>query len=211
MVKRIFRNCLLALPLVAGAGVAQAADAVIGAPAPAPTAHMAGTHDFWNGFYIGGLVGYHTEKIGSDAGQGDGALGGVYLGYNLRLGQNVVVGVEGDYAAAGGDGYPALGMEMSQIGSLRGRIGYAMDRIHFYATGGYAYSRYSSAFGSNDSSVGLSGYTVGGGIDYMVTQRVSARLEYLYMNFSDTFEAQGAPSGSDTTINNYRAGMAFHF
>ncbi len=209
MVKQILRTALLALPLAAGAGMVHAADAVVGAPAP--TAHMAGTHDFWNGFYVGALVGYHTEEIGSNAGQGDGALGGVYLGYNLRLGQNVVVGVEGDYSAASGDGYPALGMEMSQIGSLRGHIGYAMNRIHFYATGGYAYSRFSSAFGSGNSSESLSGYAVGGGLDYMLTDRMSARLEYLYMNFSDTFQDQGAPSGSDTTINNYRAGVAFHF
>lgn len=102
---------------------------------------------------------------------------------------------------------------MSQMGSLRGRHGYAMDRIHFYAKGGWAYSRYSSAFGNSDSGVSLSGYAAGAGAgaEYMLTDRMSARLGYLHMKFSDTFEDKGAPPASDTTIHKYRAGMAFHF
>ena len=87
------RNCLLVLPLVACAGVAQSADAIFGGPAPVLPPELAEGHDFWHGFYLGALAGYHTEKIGIIAGQGDGGLGGVYLGYNLRLGHSVVAGI----------------------------------------------------------------------------------------------------------------------
>ena len=72
------------------------------------------------------------------------------------------------------------------MGSLRGRHGYAMDRIHFYAKGGWAYSRYSSAFGNSDSGVSLSGYAAGAGVEYNVSSNMSVKFEGMYVDLADT-------------------------
>ena len=87
-------------------------------------------------------------------------------------------------------------------GSIRGRLGIAWDRALIYATGGVAFggfhTNYSIAgagfttpggvvvpgvFGSNSFSNTRCGWTVGGGIDYAITNNWSVFAEYRYTNF----------------------------
>lgn len=84
--------------VVAATG-AKAADAVI-EQEPAPVV-IAPTFT-WNGAYIGGQIGYGWGKSRFDDGfdtlelKPDGFLGGLYAGYNFDLGNNVVLGIDGD-------------------------------------------------------------------------------------------------------------------
>jgi outer membrane immunogenic protein len=75
--------------------------------------------------------------------------------------------------------------------TLRGRIGIPVNNLLFFATGGLAISdvKITSAFtdvnGANatgSSSVTKTGYTVGGGAEWMVTNRWTVKAEYLYVN-----------------------------
>jgi outer membrane immunogenic protein len=71
---------------------------------------------------------------------------------------------------------------------VRGRIGYAQDRVLFYATGGYAFSKIVGNLNvvgviSDSDTVHLKGWTVGGGIEYAFAQNWTARVEYLYVDF----------------------------
>ncbi|MCP4318348.1 MAG: porin family protein [Hyphomicrobiales bacterium] len=209
MVKNLLRNSLLALPLIACAGVSQAADAVL-EPAPAPAPVLAEPPGFWHGFYVGALVGYHHETVDTIPGNGSGVSVGGYVGGNYRFNNDIVVGVEGDYNAAFGS-FDTFGWELASFGSVRGRIGYAMDRWHIYATGGLALADFDSQFaGLGDPDI-ETGWAAGGGVEYMITDNISARAEYLYMGFNDTFQDVGAPPGISTDIQNVRGGVAFHF
>ena len=208
MNKRILGS-LVVLPLFCFTGTVHAADAIIeAAPVPAPVVEAPG---FWNGFYIGALVGYHNESVDTISGNGDGATLGGYVGYNHRFNNDLVLGVEGDYNAAFGDGWSGLGGELTQFGTVRARVGYAMDRWLVYAAGGVAFVKFEPIDGFSGPDVDETGWTVGGGVDYMITNNISARGEYLYMNFDDTFEEFNVPSGITTDVHNVRFGMGYHF
>jgi len=83
------------------------------------------------------------------------------------------------------------------LGTVRARVGVAADRVLVYATGGFAYggTRASTTASVTDNTLppgdGLNlfqgassrvrtGYTVGAGAEYAITQTVLARAEYLY-------------------------------
>nr|CAJ01663.1 putative outer-membrane immunogenic protein precursor [Methylocapsa acidiphila] len=88
-------------------------------------------------------------------------------------------------------------------GSIRGRVGIAWDRALLYATGGVAFGGFTSyvstsyanpqgilsnfPFSGNDSfSQTRVGWTVGGGLEYAITNNWSVRGEYRYTDFGHT-------------------------
>ena len=207
---RILRVLLATVPVALAAGMIHAADAVV-EPAPvAPAAELAPAPVYWDGFYAGVLLGYHHESVDTVAGNGSGASLGGYAGYNHLFSNNITVGVEGDYNAAFGS-FSGFNWELSSFGTVRGRLGYAMDRLHVYATGGLALMDFEASFAGPGNPGLETGWTIGTGLEYMVTENISARGEYLYMNFNDTFQDVGAPAGITTDIHNVRAGVAYHF
>ncbi len=85
-------------------------------------------------------------------------------------------------------------------GSIRGRVGVAWDRVLLYGTGGVAFAgvnanintpgfvygtsnAYSFGGGYDSASSTRVGWTVGGGIEYAVTNNWSVRAEYRYADF----------------------------
>ena len=81
------------------------------------------------------------------------------------------------------------------FGTVRGRIGYAFDRVLFYGTGGFAYGaggteRSFGGFRGNDDF--RTGYAAGGGIEYALptdsflnffrSSAVTLKVEGLYVN-----------------------------
>lgn len=118
----------------------------------------------------------------------NGFIGGGQAGYNYQFtpGSGFVVGVEADIAytdlrrtvsfdtVAGG--INSFRQSSDYLGTVRGRVGYAIDRTLFYGTGGFAFAgdtyRVSLSqrgavptyFGSNARTD--TGYAVGGGVEY---------------------------------------------
>jgi outer membrane immunogenic protein len=98
---------------------------------------------------------------------------------------------------------------MEYFGTVRGRVGFAIDRLLVFGTGGLAYrdggSNNNRGFGvpagffaSPNSAIAAQtfinqnggnrnasdiGYAVGGGIEYAFTPNLSAKIEGLYVNF----------------------------
>jgi outer membrane immunogenic protein len=140
-----------------------------------------------------------------------GAVGGLQAGYNFQSGR-FVYGVEADFSGSGIDGSRTfvsssngvyLGMATSQqqkidwFGTLRLRGGVAVaEPLLVYATAGLAYGRVrastvtdvtgfcpTNAFcAAGDVSRVNTGWTVGGGAEYLFARQWSAKLEYLYMD-----------------------------
>ena len=178
---------------------------VLAADAVAP---IASVYD-WSGFYVGLQAGYGWSRVDQpygdvgepfifpqDDADGDGWLGGVHVGYNKQYG-SWVLGLEGDFEASnidGDDGAPLEvdhlnGFEFKWLGSVRGRVGYALDRTLLYGTGGYAFMRGSAYAVGGDEPVEEShsatfhGWTIGAGAEYAFTDNLTARLEYRYTDF----------------------------
>lgn len=188
---RSTRFLLLSIAMSAFSVPAMAADL----PAQMPAASVVSVPAFsWTGFYIGGEVGWMKTDpeyttgavllgvpfIVTSGSNKSGPTYGVMAGYNYQVGQ-FVLGVEGDfqgwtvgkmrYTAVTGD---FLTAHSKWGGSVRGRLGYAVDRALLYVNGG-------AAFASNEVSIPFTGISIGGG-DTRVGWTVGAGLDYAFTN-----------------------------
>ncbi|MGH6683603.1 MAG: outer membrane protein [Pseudolabrys sp.] len=216
-------------------GAAAAADLPVKAPVyKAPV--MAPVYN-WTGFYIGANIGYSWGRQDVDAVGGvplgnpniDGVIGGGQIGYNWQMNQ-LVLGIEADIQASGqkGDGTfvpgpAALALptitftdKLDWFGTVRGRVGYAMDRWLPYVTGGWAYGG-GSISGSTSTpttfsgSTTYSGWTIGGGLEYAFMNNWSVKAEYLYIDFGNGPTVNGAIVGGRMTDNIARLGVNYRF
>ncbi len=198
------------LPALAGlvlAGAASAADLpprVAPPPPPIPPAFT------WTGFYIGANAGYGfrggastyadpTYGTVTESKSGNGFVGGGQVGYNYQFtpGSGWVLGAEADFQGTTfgrrGDGtigatpYYGVSPSLDWFGTVRGRVGYAFDRWLVYGTGGFAYggggaSPYASAYPYTLPDTTRLGYAVGGGVEYALTEKISVKVEGLYVD-----------------------------
>lgn len=141
----------------------------------------------WTGFYIGANAGY---AWGSGKGAADyygvspdGWFGGGQVGYNYQFQNNMLVGVEADLQGSDISGNAnGVNSKLDYFGTVRARLGYAYDRFLPYVTGGLAYGKNTiNDFGYSDSNTHV-GWTVGGGLEYAITNNWTARAEYLYVD-----------------------------
>jgi outer membrane immunogenic protein len=165
----------------------------------------------WTGFYVGLNGGYGW---GTGAGVStSGFVGGGQLGFNYQLNGGLVLGAETDIALSGMDG-TAAGVTFSTdyLGSVRARLGYAVDRVMLYGTGGLAYGRGDLRIGGLSNKQTQWGWALGGGIEAMVAPQLSARIEYLYMDLGhDTYGSVFGPVNVGLTTGLLRAGVNYKF
>ena len=148
----------------------------------------------WSGPYIG-LQGGGSWLRGDLDGPGfndrehfNGGILGGFVGYNYLLDNNVVLGAEGDlnynWNEKGIGGGVDAGTDLS--GSVRARVGYALDNALIYATAGWAVTRgYADVPGAGKDHATFNGYTVGAGVDYAFTQKVFGRAEYRFSDYGE--------------------------
>lgn len=120
----------------------------------------------------------------------------MHAGFNYQMG-SIVLGLEGDIEASGIRGSYRVAPEnlngtnskVDWQGSIRGRLGVAMDRALLYVTGGVAFADFSHTYieGTTPLSERFSnvkaGWTVGAGLEYAFTNNWTARAEYRYTDF----------------------------
>jgi outer membrane receptor protein involved in Fe transport/opacity protein-like surface antigen len=165
---------------------------------PASPAAVAGRYN-WSGFYLGlnagGAFGVNTMSASDGGGSASvkepGFLGGAQVGANYQTGP-MVWGFEADYdASTQNKSLPAgvLTGSTSQtpwFATLRGRVGMAFDRTLVYGTAGGAVGELRSIAaipaGTTSTTVTYGTWTAGGGIEYGITDNLSARVEYLYLD-----------------------------
>ena len=186
---------------------------------------LAGSLDLFNGFNAFGGTGSY--------------LLGLQAGYNHMLPSRVVFGTEADISfpnlLSGNQtiSSPLIGLanyqdQVEMSGTVRGRIGYAPGNWLFYATGGFAYS-FDHLTRSQIAGVAVGGTAVAGtvedlfmvprvggvvgaGIEFALTRRWMARLEYLYADYgshSVDFPAGAQRFTSDLTVQTVRVGLDY--
>ena len=208
------------------------------APPPrAPAAYLPPPLFTWTGIYIGinGGYGFGSTSWTQPAPCGlaacatgnfnaGGFLVGGQLGGNYQIGQ-FVIGLEGDGDWTNINGTTTVlgcgaGCTTSNdwLATVRGRAGYAWDRILFYGTGG-------AAFGNIQANVGAAGvttlstqtgWTAGVGIEGAFAPNWTARVEYLYVDLGSASCAAAICGGTGTTTiplteNIVRAGVNYKF
>lgn len=212
--------CLLALT-----GAASAADLAARPYTKAPAA-MASVYN-WSGFYLGIVGGGAWENASNDPKMKGGFVGGT-AGYNWQTG-NVVFGLEADATWAdvsasvtGPTIVPGFGVvsttlsgKTDAMGTVRGRIGYAVNNVLFYGTGGYAWIDNKltiSALGASLSDSKFhSGWTVGAGVEAFFAPQWSVKGEYLYRSLAgETYFAGGLPTGT-LNFHTVQVGVNYHF
>lgn len=217
---------------VAFSGAAVAAD--LPSRRVAPVAPYVAPIFTWTGFYAGVNAGYGWGSFTKDPkyvfDNPSGFVGGGQIGYNYQIGQ-FVVGLETDiqYAdlksnnnsfAIAVPGYAAGGSNagVEWFGTVRGRLGFAIDRALVYATGGFAYGGggsnnyvYNGVYYSGNDNT-RTGWTLGGGVEYAFTDNLTAKVEGLYVNLGksdNNFAYVG--NRKDTEFGVVRAGLNYKF
>jgi outer membrane immunogenic protein len=237
MIKRIIATACLSTCL---GTIAQAADlTVIEAPAVAPVFNWTGFYAGVHGGYGWGR--FEADDIGPQSDYSpDGWLGGGQIGFNYQFANQVVLGVEADAAFADlkdsatdridifpPDIYVTVNAEskIDAFGTVRGRIGYAADRFLPYVTGGFAWANVTYSVDSTFVSGGTStpngggsgsetatGWVLGGGLEYAITEHITAKAEYLYADLgSQNYGTAIDPIDADVIVQTAKAGLNYKF
>lgn len=195
----------------------------------------------WTGAYVGLSVGYgwgdsehvydrddgaHDYPVSNDP---DGYLVGFTLGYNYLLSNNILIGIEGDIGFMDVDADDKKDLWDGHIwksqfggtwGTLRGRLGYAWNRALIYGTAGLAFMETDQiVLGDADATQNTyddgvhTGWVVGGGLEYQFTDRITGKVEYLYMNFDeyDGYTNNAEHYSFDNTLELVRIGVNYRF
>ncbi len=155
-------------------------------------------------------------------------FGGGQIGYNYQINQ-WVVGLEGDLGWMGLHGSTLdpgsasntmVGINSGWYGDITGRVGVTFDRALIYAKGGWAVYDGKESFSTTapftvGNSVGtFSGWTLGGGVEYMFAPNWSAKLEYQHFDFGNqtfTLTPAGWPFREALTVDTVKVGINYLF
>jgi len=220
---KAFAGALILSLSLLGAQRALAADLPLpgGAPYPPSSYYPVSAPINWGGVYIGLNGGYGigqsdwgdlTGTTGNFAANG-GVFGGT-LGINYAgFGDWVLLGFEGDFDWSGAKGSAnctALGgidatgatcqTRIDWLSTFRLRAGYTWSHFLVYATAGGAFGdfRLSDSNGGAHNPTPPLGWTAGVGIEYLFTDAISAKVEYLYVNLGKV----SCPAASLCSVDN---------
>jgi outer membrane immunogenic protein len=196
-----------AAALIGTSGVAPGADIMRGPSWSAPT--PAAMYN-WNGAYVGANFGYQWAKATHTGANPNGFAGGLQGGFNWQMNQ-FVLGMEADLQASGSDDtFASWKFSNPWFGTLRGRAGYAMNNVLFFATLGLAYGGGKVEMGGYSETNIHVGWAAGGGVEVGLTPNWSAKAEYLFINLADqNYGLYGGSTGFESNI--LRFGVNYRF
>src|SRR5262245_7675162 len=184
----------------------------------------------WSGLYVGGSIGYgrgSTDNVLADPSPTAASnvfgstYGEIHIGYNYLLPSRILIGAEADISfpnflegadvaaarstAAGG----TVTDKVDYISTMRGRVGYAVDRWLIYGTGGFAWSQAGliespGAFTGEDKRRRLRmGWSLGGGVEVTIAPEWTARVEYIYDNFGSVSGTFASGTRFESTLDEH--------
>jgi len=206
-----WRPCLAGMVSVIMTGSATSADLA------SPTADaIFNPSPLWSGFHVGAKAGGVWSHATSDFRYNGGPVfgvapnrisgftGGLEGGYDWQSGA-FVVGAAADFHLTGSHGRKtatcpsglcsaSYAQDLSWLGTVRGRLGYASGNWLAFVTGGYAYARLETEASAVAPLGGAStrwhtlkgGWVLGGGVEVMIAPGWSASMEALHFRFGET-------------------------
>jgi outer membrane immunogenic protein len=184
----------------------------------------------WTGFYVGingggswGRVPWSSDPDGTDgtATVSSGLVGGT-IGYNAQNLGRFVVGEEFDFdwrsvnaTIPPASCAPNCEFKSQWLSTARLRLGYAFDRFLPYVTGGVSIGDVTQDIVGQPFGVAKSvsfNWTAGAGLEFVVSGPLTAKLEYLYVNHTNTacnVECGGGPIHMGLNENIFRVGLNY--
>lgn len=203
----------------------------------------------WTGFYVGINGGYSWNNVSTNDNVGDtasfnanGGIVGGTIGFNYQWNW-FVAGFEGDVDWSGmkfsqtafdssslGTSVATVTYKNDVLSTFAARFGVAADHTLFYAKAGGAWTQEEIDLSGTDPLLGTVsgsnkfsrlGWMAGAGIEYAITNNLTAKVEYNYINFGSenetlnaTFSAFGPATASITskpTMNVVKFGFNWLF
>jgi outer membrane immunogenic protein len=184
----------------------------------------------FSGFYAGGILGFGQLSSKTDVGplglkdnDKGFTIGGV-SGYNWQC-DGRLLGIESDISYFNADTSMGVscptctssiqfGSELNWYGTLRARVGLVSDESFLvFATGGLAYGGIDHSirssgfngvnFSQSDSDTAV-GWTVGGGVEYLLSDNWAFRADALYIDLGSqdhTYTAEGGGCTGTCTLS----------
>jgi outer membrane immunogenic protein len=182
----------------------------------------------WAGSYFGIIGGAADQRVSTkgmgvtNAFSADGAIGGIYSGYNWMVG-NTMLGFEGATMLANVTGHgaqpgtPSTAYRDFLESDFRGRAGYAIGRFLPFVAAGLAVAsseQTDNMMGADKGAVPAVSGTIGVGVDYMASDRIALRAEYLYSHSlvdESTHLDNDSCCNQSRSSNSVRLGVAYFF
>ncbi|MDB5642883.1 MAG: porin [Hyphomicrobiales bacterium] len=204
----------------------------------------------WSGIYAGASAGRVGSTLSAEladpvfgTSRAKGFVGTLQAGFNKQAG-GLVFGIEADFSLsnARGDnrrtvsgkygdytmsGAGNLETRLANIGTVRARLGYALENVLVYGTAGYAFGRQRldmtgtitgvqgtttvTAAQAGSTSNTMAGWALGAGLEYAFGRGMSVKAEYLRLHFnpSTVYGDTWAASEATSNINLFRTGFNF--
>lgn len=168
----------------------------------------------WSGFYAGGLVSLVSGEMDYYDGDfsqiypfDDSGMYGLFGGYNHQMGSFVI---GGEAAFQVGEFVDTVYPDdhIDNIVDVKLRAGYVVGNALLFASGGYSTALYTE---SDDTYfIDATGFNVGAGVDYKITDRIFAGIEYVYRDVGGDYRSD-TDEGGNFAIQavQLRAGMQF--
>jgi outer membrane immunogenic protein len=204
--KRIARVAALLVTVAAGAAAAADLPRSSYYTTPAPLSAYS-----WTGPYLGGNLGYEWAATSNNPTRPSGFAGGIEGGYNWQSGQ-LVLGGEADLQVSGAnDTFAPWKFSNPWFGTVRGRVGYAVNNLLVYGTAGVAFGELKGeTFGLLSENHTNIGWTAGAGVEAGFAANWSAKVEYLFVDLaSNTYALTGTSNGLSASL--FRLGVNYHF
>jgi outer membrane immunogenic protein len=217
-----------ALFAVAAFGALAVSAPAIAADVPVEQSYPAATVGYynWSGAYFGLHTGYSFGNVETLSTPTTAAydtdydlnflLGGVTVGYNHQIGNWVLGGeIDASFTDAeesidpdGAGGVTEFQTDLDWLATARLRVGYAFDNILVYATAGGAAGETDDQI---DTGAGLlnerrsrKGWTAGAGFEWGITDKWTAKGEYLYVDLGEETVSDNGPiviPGAATSVD----------
>jgi outer membrane immunogenic protein len=187
-------------------------------PVRAPAAYVPAPVAAWTGCYIGGNIGGafgHASMsgvAGSISGNGSGFAGGGQIGCDYQFSGGWVIGLRDMFdgtsnkrsraLATGPLAGDAVNFNNQWFDTLTGRLGYTIapsTLVYFQGGGAWAHTSTNITAGGvqiGQTSATRSGWTVGGGVEWMFVPHWSWFLEGNYMDFGSKSGVAVTPVGT---------------
>ena len=200
------KNTIIASVVAAFAATAASAGSLV-VPVADPVIVVAPTpaDSLWDGFYAGATFGWNTGDTQFLTATSapfsrafDGLTYGGFIGYNYVMDGGFMLGAELAGTVINMDGPPDF---VSTVFDAKLRAGVEMDRALVYVSGGYSMLW-------DDASNEGTGWNVGAGIDYLVTDSIFVGAEYVYRDITDSLVTPAAWQDQFHTFQ-IRAGIKF--